>query len=83
MAVSAGNAGTGLGQVVYEIYFNYGGYGATRLYPNPESPNAAAKYRSLKRGSGGTVNPPPQCYLRRQPINRRISIAMLRLTLQT
>jgi hypothetical protein len=55
----AANAGSGPGQVLYEVYFNISGYGATKLYPNPESPNAAEKYRSLVWGKGGTVNPTP------------------------
>jgi Glycosyl hydrolase family 26 len=54
------NAGTGPAQVEYEVYFNYAGYGGwTQLYPSTNSPNAAAKYKSLVWGSGGAVNPTP------------------------
>lgn len=55
----AANTGSGPGQVLYDVYFNISGYGATKLYPNPESPNAANAYRDLVWGRGGAINPNP------------------------
>jgi Glycosyl hydrolase family 26 len=56
----AANAGSGPGQVIFDVYFNVGGYGGwVQLYPSTGSPNAANRYKSLKWGSGGTINPNP------------------------
>jgi len=52
------NAGSGAGQFLYDIYFNFDNYGSCRLWPNSQAPKAAALYKSLKWGSAGTVTPP-------------------------
>ena len=57
----AANAGSGPGQVLYEMYFNIGGESKWRwlpLYPDTISPNAAAKYKSLAWGGGGIDTSP-------------------------
>jgi hypothetical protein len=55
------NAGTGPGQVLYEIYFNTNANGVYKgaIYPSTLVPNAAAMYRSLTFGGGGVVSPSP------------------------
>jgi hypothetical protein len=43
------NAGTGRGQVLYEIYFNVASYnnGAYAIYPTTKQPSAAATYKTV------------------------------------
>ncbi len=51
------HAGTGPGQVLYEIYFN--AWDSDRIYPTTSVPNAQAMYKSLKWGDGGISNTTP------------------------
>lgn len=51
------NAGTGPGQVWYEIYFN--AWDKDKIFPTTNVPQAAAMYKSLKWGDGGVSNTTP------------------------
>ncbi len=58
------NAGTGPGQVWYDIYFDCKGYVGTtgekfQIYPDTVLPNIANTYKSLKWGDGGINSTAP------------------------
>lgn len=58
------NAGSGPGQVIYDVYFNCTGYGGSggekfQIYPNTTLPQTAAKYKSLKWGTNPIASATP------------------------